>query len=81
MLLSRIYLRCLLSIPETSLSIPTKVCRVYVKQILKEYIKFCKYCFNLGFATHVTKSACFCLSIPYAVFLGLYIVKWGYHIP
>ena len=28
-------------LPETSLSIPTKVCRVCVKKILKEFSEFC----------------------------------------
>ena len=46
MLLSRIYLSsssrdiCHL-LPETSLSIPTRVCRVCVKKTLKEFSEFC----------------------------------------
>ena len=41
MLLSRIYLSVCHLLPETSLSIPTKVCRVCVKKILKEFSEFC----------------------------------------
>ena len=60
----------------TSLCIPTKVCRVFIKRFWKNVVNFAVlYCF-LWFVTHVTKSAHFSLSTRYAIFPLSCISKW-----
>ena len=60
----------------TYFSIPTKVCRVFIKKFWKNVVNFAVLYCVLWFVTHVTKSAHFSLSSRYAIFPLLCISKW-----
>ena len=66
-------------LPEKSLSlgIPTKVCRVFIKNFWKNIVNFPVLHCVLWFVTNVIKSAHFSLSSQYAIFPLLCKSKWG----
>ena len=61
----------------TSLSIPTKPCRVFIKNLWKSIANFTVLYSVLSFLTHATKSAHLSLSSRYAILSLLCISKWG----
>ena len=64
-------------LPETSLSIATKVYWIYVERYWKDIVNFALlYCF-LWLVTHVTKSTRFSLFSPNVIFQLLCVSKWG----
>ena len=65
----------------TSLSIPTKVRRVFIKRFWKNAVNFAVLYCVLWFVTHVTKSAHFSLPSRYAIFPFLCKSKWVDDIP
>ena len=65
----------------TYFSIPTKVCRVFIKKFWNNVVNFAVLYCVLWFVTHVTKSAHFRLSSRDAILPLLRKSKWGDDIP